>query len=93
MAMKTRVKLRERSNIYLKSRIILFENCSKEIKSNIRVYVYVNYERAVTVIFSRGEGNNGVDSPQDLQLALNIRGSVLLSTLLHGPDAPSRSIR
>lgn len=35
-------------------------------------------------------GGDGVDLPQDLQLALNIRGSVLLSALLHVPNAPPR---
>lgn len=35
----------------------------------------------------------GVDLPQDLQLVLNIRGSVLLSALLHAPDAPPRPAR
>lgn len=45
--------------------------------------------RATAAVVTVGS-NAGVDLLQDLQLALNIRGWVLLSTLLHPPSIVKR---
>lgn len=70
---------------------VRISNCLNKIDTNTDIDCTRGSLSAVNAFCGDGGGSDGADLPRDLQLALNIRSALLLSTLLQASDAPPRA--